>query len=80
MIKSAKGVTKAVIKNKIKHEDYRECASKQEDKHCEMAIIKSNKHDVYTEIVNKKALSHVDNKRILCEDRIHTLADKHVNN
>mgnify|MGYP001792466790 CR=1 FL=1 len=62
--KKCKGVTKPVIKNKITHEDYRECASKQEDKYCEMMTIRSKKHEVYTEIANKKAIYHVDNKRI----------------
>ena len=42
-----------------------------------MLTIRSNKHEVYTERLNKKAISHVDNKRILCEDRIHTLAIGH---
>ena len=42
-----------------------------------MLTIRSNKHEVYTERLNEKAISHVDNKRILCEDRIHTLAIGH---
>ena len=38
---------------------------------------RSRKHDIYTETVNKVALSAKDDKRIICEDGIHTLAIGH---
>ena len=42
-----------------------------------MNVIRSHKHDVYTETVNKVALSADDDKRIICEDGIHTFAYGH---
>ena len=39
-----------------------------------MRIIKSENHDIYSKEVNKIALSNDDDKRILMEDCIHTLA------
>ena len=42
-----------------------------------MNVIRSHLHDVYTEEVNKIALSADDNKRVILEDGIHTLAHGH---
>ena len=39
-----------------------------------MNVIRSHLHDVYTEEVNKVALSAEDDKRVIMEDGIHTLA------
>ena len=39
-----------------------------------MRIIKSENHDIYSKEVNKIALTNDDDKRILMEDCIHTLA------
>jgi len=40
-------------------------------------VIRSHMHDVYTEEVNKVALSAEDDKRVIMEDGIHTLAYGH---
>ena len=44
-----------------------------------MNVIRSRKHNVYTETINinKVALSHEDDKRIILEDGIHTIAHGH---
>jgi len=42
-----------------------------------MNLIRSHLHDVYTEEVNKVALSAEDDKRVIMEDGIHTLACGH---
>ena len=42
-----------------------------------MNVIRSHLHDVYTEEVNKVALSAEDDKRVIMEDGIHTLAYGH---
>ena len=42
-----------------------------------MNIIRSHKHDLYIEEINKVALSAGDDKRVLLEDRISTLAYGH---
>ena len=39
-----------------------------------MNVIRSHLHNVYTEEVNKVALSAEDDKRVIMEDEIHTLA------
>ena len=45
-----------------------------ERKMTSMRTIKSENHDIYSKEVNKIALSDDDDKRILMEDCIHTLA------
>ena len=39
-----------------------------------MNVIRSYKHEVYTEEVNKIALSSSDDKRHILDDGVHTLA------
>ena len=42
-----------------------------------MNVIRSYKHEIYTEEVNKVALSGDDDKRIIMKDRIRTMAYGH---
>ena len=42
-----------------------------------MNVFRSRRHDVYTEEVNKIALSANDDKRVILKDGIHTLAHGH---
>ena len=39
-----------------------------------MKIIRSENHDIYSKEVNKIALSSDDDKRVVLEDRVNTLA------
>ena len=61
---------KCVIKRMIKFNDYKNCLLKDEVilKSQQRFIIK--KHDVYTENINKIALSNNDDKRIVSSDKI----------
>ena len=42
-----------------------------------MNVIRSHRHEIYTEEINKIALSSDDDKRVIMEDGIHTKAYAH---
>ena len=71
-IKKAKGVKKNVIKKEIKIQDYRN-ALKNINCNKKMNLIRSYKHNVYCETLNKLALSGQDDKRII-DNGINTYA------
>ncbi|XP_065681557.1 uncharacterized protein LOC136095205 [Hydra vulgaris] len=75
--KRCKGVKKNVVKNYITHEDYKDCLMNRKDQMRKMNVIRSHLHDVYTEEINKIALSAEDDKRVILDDGIHTLAYGH---
>ena len=75
--KKCKGVKKSVVKKSITHEDYKTCLTTGNEQLRKQNIIRSYKHEVYTEEVNKIALSANDDKRYILEDGINTLALGH---
>ena len=68
--KKAKGTKKCVIKQRLKFSDYKDCLLNNEIILKLQQRFKSEKHDVYTEEVNKMALSSNDDKRLHIFDRI----------
>ena len=72
-----KEVKKSVVKNSIAHEDCKKCLFTGKEQLRKMNIIRSHKHEVYTEEVNKIALCPSDDKRHILEDGVHTLALGH---
>ena len=68
--KKAKGIKKYVIKRMIKFNDYKNCLLKDEMILKSQQRFISKKHDVYTENINKIALSNNDDKRILSSEKI----------
>ena len=68
--KKAKGTKKCIIKNMIKFNDYKKCLLNDEVICKSQQRFKSKKHDVYTENINKIALSNDDDKRIVSSDKI----------
>ena len=68
--KKAKGTKKCVIKKKIKFNDYKKCLFSDELILRSQQRLISKKHDVYTENVNKIALSNNDDKRIVSSNKI----------
>ena len=68
--KKAKGTKKCIIKNMIKFNDYKKCLLNDEVIFKSQQRFISKKHDVYTENINKIALSNNDNKRIISSDKI----------
>ena len=75
--KKCKGVKKSVVKKSITHEDYKTCLTTRKEQLRKQNMIRSYKHEIYTEEVNKIALSANDDKRYILEDGIRTLALGH---
>ena len=68
--KKAKGTKKCVIKKMIKFNDYKKCLLNDEVILKSQQIFISKKHNVYTENINKIALSNNDDKRITSSNKI----------
>ena len=68
--KKAKGTKKCVIKRRVKFNDYKDCLLNNEIILKSQQRFKSERHDVYTDEINKIALSSNDNNRLLTYDRI----------
>ena len=75
--KKCKGIKKQVVESSITHEDYKTCLTTGKEQLSKQNIIRSYNHEVYTEEVNKVALSAMDDKRYILKDGIHTLAWGH---
>ena len=75
--KKCKGVKKQVVESSISHKDYKTCLLTGKEQLRKQNIIRSYNHEVYTEEVNKIALSAQDDKRYILSDGIHTLAWGH---
>ena len=75
--KRCKGVKKAVVKRSINFEDYKTCLFTGKPQTRKMNVIRSHRHELFTEEINKIALSANDDKRVILEDGIHTLAHGH---
>ena len=63
--KKAKGTKRCVIRKMIKFDDYKKFLLNDKVILKSQQRFLSNKHDVYTENVNKIALSHNNDKRIV---------------
>ena len=78
--RKAKGVKKNVIKKSLTFDEYKKCLFTEEKIMSEMNIIRSQNHDIYSMTVNKVALSANDDKRLICENKINTLALRPITN
>ena len=70
--KKAKGTKKCVIKQKLMFENYRDCLFNNKTINRSQERFKSHYHDVYTEEINKIALSSNDDKRLQTSGKITT--------
>ena len=68
--KKAKVTKKCVIKQRLKFNDYKDCLLNSETILTSQQIFKSERHDVYSEEINKIALSSNDDKKLQTYDRI----------
>ena len=69
-MKKAKGTKKCVVKKMLRFEDYKKCLFSNGKVLKSQQRFKSENHEVYTESINKIALSCDDDKRIVTSDRI----------
>ena len=70
--KKAKRTKKCVIKRELKFNDYKDCLLNDKVVLKSQQRFKSERHDVYTENINKIALSNNDDKRLITFDKITT--------
>ena len=61
-VRKAKGTKKCVIKEKLKFEEYKDCLLNDKAVLKSQQRFKSERHDLYTEEINKIALSSNDDK------------------
>ena len=78
--KKCKGIKMNVTKNNISFKDYETCLFKNIQIRRKMNVFRSHGHDVYSEEINKIALSANDDKRVVLKDGVHTLAHGHYRN
>ena len=71
-VKKAKGTTRCVIKEKLKFEEYKDCLLNAKVVLKSQQRFQSERHDLYTEEVNKIALTSNDDKRLQTFDKITT--------
>ena len=72
--KKCKGIKKQVVESSIRHEHYKTCLTTGKELLRKQNILRSYNHEVYTEEINKVALSALDDKRYILSDGVHTLA------
>lgn len=75
--KKAKGIKKIVIKNDLKHEDYKSTLLNSEQMFHKMKTIRSDHHQLGSYELNKVSLSCFDDKRYLLKNGIHSHAYGH---
>ena len=71
-VKKPKGTKKCVIKGELIFENYKDCWHNNKIILKSQQRFKSDHHKVYTEEINKSALSSNDDKRLQTSDRIKT--------
>ena len=75
--KTAKDIKKNLIKNNIKHEDYKNVLLNNEQLHHKMKTIRSQKHQLGSYEINKVSLSCFDDKHYIHDNGISSYAYGH---
>ena len=77
--KKCKGVKKAVLKNVLTFDDYKNCLFNEKNYEAKFNTLRSRRHQIRTECVTKTTLTATDNKRyVLANNPEHkTLAIGH---
>ena len=75
--RTAKGINKNIIKNRIKHEDYGKALFSDEQIRHKMKTIRSQKYQISSFEINKISLSCFDDKRYIERNGISSRAYGH---
>ena len=75
--KTAKGIKKNIIKNDIKHENYKEVLFNNKQIHHTMKTIRSSNHQLGSYELNKVSLSCFDDKRYIANNGVNSFAYGH---
>ena len=75
--KTAKGIKRNVIKNKIKYEDYKNTLINNKQMHHKMKTIRSQRHQLGSYEINKVSLSCFDDKRYINDNGTSSYAYGH---
>ena len=75
--RTAKGIKKVIIKNNIKHEDYKNVLLENKQIHHTMKTIRSSNHQLGSYELNKVSLSCFDDKRYIANDGINSFSYGH---
>ena len=78
--KTAKGIKRATIKHDLRHDKYRKTLLDETCTDVDMNLIRSRRHQLYSEHVHKQALSPYDDKRYVLDDKVSTRAHGHQRN
>ena len=76
-IKKAKGVKKSVVKKNITHGQYKEALFDRKTYRHGMDVLRSERHHIFGQHLNKVSLSPFDSKRWIAENGVDTLAYGH---
>ena len=71
-------VTKIATNRSIQFDNHQECLFSRKEQHLKMNVIQSHCHKIYTEEINKIALSSDDDKQVIMANGIHTLGYGHT--
>jgi hypothetical protein len=75
--KKAKAIKKNVVQKEICFEDFRECVLTRESIYKEQNVFKTEMHNIYTVELNKNSLNVYDDKRLVLDNGMNTLAWGH---
>ena len=75
--KTAEGIKKNIIKNNIKHENYKNVLLNEKQLRHKMKTIRSNRHQLGSYEINKVSLSCFDDKRYIHENGVTSYAYGH---
>ena len=75
--RTAKGIKKNVIKQQLQHDNYKDVLFNKKKMRHEMRVIKSEKHQIGSYVVDKISLSCFDDKRYIHENGVGSYAYDH---